>query len=354
MMEELSGSGKSDTKIIFNPVSATGLPNYAAIFDKVFLLVDENTNQYCLPVISGKGDVFFDTKIIIPSGEANKNLKTVEQIWKVMIEEKASRRSLIINLGGGVVTDIGGFAAATFMRGISFINVPTTLLAMVDASIGGKTGIDFDGYKNYIGAFRKPEAVYIFPSLLESLDLRQIRAGFAEMIKHALIADTDLWDSIRKTEHISCEEITPLLPAAIDVKTEIIQRDFREQGERKKLNFGHTVGHAIESYFLNKGKGILHGEAVAAGMLAESFLAKEAQILAEKDYSAIRDLIEKHYTLPSFEVNELQEIFHWMRYDKKNEGDMIYFSLPDRIGHCLVNRTFSDIRIQDSLSRVFS
>ena len=349
MIEEIKGVATGSSSIILGDDAIAELLTAIHKFDKVFLLVDENTNQYCLPKIGGSQNGFFDFKIIIPSGEANKNLKTVEQIWKILIEENANRKSLIVNLGGGTVTDIGGFAAATFMRGISFINLPTTLLAMIDAAIGGKTGIDFDDFKNYIGAFRLPDMVYIVPRFLESLDERQMRAGFAEMLKHALVAGVELWNAIQSISQVSLDALIPLIPAAVRIKTDIISRDFTERGERQKLNFGHTVGHAIETFLLGKGKSILHGEAVAVGMFVEAYLAKEAHLLPEEDFAAIRDLIKKYYTLPSFETNDLSEIFHLMKYDKKNEKGEIYFSIPNRIGHCLIRQTFTDGQIAESL-----
>jgi 3-dehydroquinate synthase len=322
-------------------------------YDKIFLLVDENTNQFCLPNIETSHDEFFSTKIIIPSGESNKTLATTQEIWNTFVEENANRRSLLVNLGGGTITDIGGFAASTFMRGIPFINVPTTLLAMIDASIGGKTGIDYKEFKNYIGTFQFPEAVFVIPALLESLDMRQRISGFAEMIKHAIVADSGLWNKILQSDKVDdLDTIIPLLHEAIQVKVDIVNRDFRESGERKKLNFGHTVGHAIESHYLKNGKPILHGEAVAIGMLVESLLSLQNKLLQHSGFKQIERVIRKTFSIPSMKGEDIDEILHLMQFDKKNHSNEIHFSIPVKIGECHTDKTFTLNKIQSALEEI--
>jgi 3-dehydroquinate synthase len=319
-------------------------------WEKVFLLVDENTNQYCLPILEKDQNSFFDTKIIIPSGELNKNIITTQEIWKVLVEENANRKSIIINLGGGTITDIGGFAASTFMRGIPFVHIPTTLLSMIDAALGGKTGIDFEHYKNYIGTFHFPESIFIFPDFLSSLPPKQILSGFAELIKHAIVADANLWDKIKSLQSVTINTITTLLIQSLKVKVNIVNQDFKELGKRKILNFGHTVGHAIESYALKSKNNFLHGEAVAIGILVESHISKELGYLSPFEFTQIQKLIQQLYKIPRFNQSELNTILDLMRYDKKNEDGRIIFSLPDKIGHCLINQHIDPIKIQNSLS----
>ena len=321
-------------------------------YDKVFLLVDENTNQYCLPAILKSEREFFDAKIIIPSGETNKTLETAKEIWQTLLEINANRKSLLVNLGGGTITDIGGFAASTFMRGIPFVNIPTTLLAMIDASIGGKTGVDYQGYKNYLGTFHFPEAVYIIPSLLESLDVRQLKSGFAELIKHAIVADAELWQKIEKYDDVDFKNVEPLIRDAIQIKVDIVNQDFREAGERKKLNFGHTVGHAIESLYLQSGKNILHGEAVAIGMLVESSLSVKGKLLSKNDFEKIESIIRRFFPIPSLNDEEIKKILHLIHFDKKNHSNKIHFSLPAKIGSCHVDQFFAESEILFALKEV--
>ena len=319
-------------------------------WEKVFLLVDENTNQHCLPILEKYQDSFFDTKIIIPSGELNKNIITTQEIWKVLVDENANRNSIIVNLGGGTVTDIGGFAASTFMRGISFIHIPTTLLSMIDAAIGGKTGIDFEHYKNYIGTFHFPDSIFISPDFLSSLHPKQIISGFAELIKHAIVADANLWNKINSLQNVTAVTISTLLIPSLQVKVNIVNQDFKELGKRKILNFGHTVGHAIESYALTSKKNFLHGEAVAIGILIESHISKEIGYLSTFEFIQIQDLIQRFYRIPRFNQVEINTILDLMRYDKKNKDGEINFSLPDKIGHCLINQNVDSSQILKSLS----
>ena len=294
---------------------------------KVFLLLDENTEKYCLHVLK---DIDFQNaiKIIILSGEQNKNIDTVQFIWSQLIENHADRKSLLINVGGGMVTDIGGFAASCYQRGIDFINIPTTLLGMIDASVGGKTGIDFQGLKNQIGLFSQPLAVVVLYEFLETLPKRELLSGLAEIIKYGFIVDKSFLEvKLLKTS------VNPVfIKKAIDVKNEITCHDATEQGRRKILNFGHTVGHAIETYLIGHQIEIRHGEGVALGMIPALYLSEKYCGLDPQWTSYYKDLYAK--TFNRFDLNDIpvEALLDIMRHDKKNEGDDIRFVLIEDIG----------------------
>jgi 3-dehydroquinate synthase len=246
-------------------------------YSKLFILVDEKTLEYCYPRLAAHIPAFKDAEIIeIESGENSKNIEVCTQIWATLSDYGADRQSLIINLGGGVIGDMGGFIASVFKRGIGFINIPTTLLSQVDASVGGKVAVDLNHIKNEIGLFSNPSAVFIGTTFLQTLDERQLLSGFAEMIKHALISDEIYWKKIKEADIFDFEKIDPLIETSIHIKNKIVQEDPFEKNNRKALNFGHTIGHAIESYFLlkqNSRKQLLHGEAIAVGMICEAYLS---------------------------------------------------------------------------------
>ena len=219
---------------------------------KIFILVDENTHNHCLPILLPNLETDAPFEVIeIEAGEENKNIGTATQLWEIFSEMEADRKSLLINLGGGVVTDLGGFVASTYKRGIRFINLPTTLLAMCDASIGGKTGIDHQYLKNVIGTFALPEAILFYPKFLDTLKFEELRSGFAEMLKHGLIADEKHWNDLISLEKIAPQFIEPFIQRSMEIKQDVVSKDFREQNIRKNLNFGHTIGHAVESLFRN-------------------------------------------------------------------------------------------------------
>ncbi|TAE81924.1 MAG: 3-dehydroquinate synthase [Bacteroidetes bacterium] len=318
-------------------------------YTQVFVLVDEQTEKYCLPILQ---KTLFDTKIIrIKSGEINKSLETLQTIWNELFDNQADKKSVVINLGGGVINDIGGFAASTFKRGIDYVNIPTTLLAMVDSSIGGKLGIDYQNIKNAIGLIKDPVAVYINPIFLDTLDARELRNGFAEMIKHGLIADEEYWDKILKINAIDASTLLPLIAGSIKVKVQVVKKDPHEEDLRKILNFGHTIGHAIEAYSLiHDKKPLKHGEAIAIGMICESFLAKEYQGLGGKELRIISDFILQHYPKYSLKNILSPELIKFMRQDKKNNSDQINFVSLKRIGKAITNRTFSDQQISLALN----
>lgn len=304
-------------------------------YDKIAVVIDENTSVHCLPLLDdvlGSGE-----RIQIKSGEEHKNLDTCVHIWEELTRFRFDRKSLLVNLGGGVIGDMGGFCAATFKRGIDFINVPTTLLAQVDASVGGKLGIDFQGFKNHIGVFRDPRKVFIDTAFLETLPERELRSGFAEVIKHCLIADSSQWKKISASDYT--DQLWPeVVRHSIEVKNRIVQEDPYEKGRRKVLNFGHTIGHAIESYFLvHEGKKLLHGEAIAAGMICETFLSEEYSGLSKKDSGMIREYLLKTYGKTDIRSSQIDAIVELCRQDKKNEKGMINFSLLQEIGIAVFN-----------------
>lgn len=302
--------------------------------DKVAVLVDENTRLHCLP----KLDTTFDLTIEIKSGEINKNLGTCSLIWERLTEARFTRKSLLVNLGGGVIGDMGGFCAATYKRGIPFINVPTTLLAAVDANIGGKLGIDFNGYKNHIGLFQNPEVVIISETFLETLPSRELRSGFAEVIKHALIYDNHYWEQISGQSYPDMNW-TNVISRSVEIKGDVVDNDPKENGLRKILNFGHTIGHAIESYYLTNGLSLLHGEAIATGMILESKFANELGLLEENDLLEITKYITSIYQL--VDLPDQKEVYNSMLQDKKNRGSVPSFSLINSIGSCLYDQQVS-------------
>ena len=234
---------------------------------KIFVIVDENTKMHCLPLLSFEGMPDYQL-ISIQAGEHHKNITTCNEIWEKLISADADRQSIVLNLGGGVIGDMGGFCAATFKRGIRFLQIPTTLLSQVDASVGGKLGIDFKEVKNAVGLFQNPEAVIIQPNFLQTLSYRELRSGFAEVIKHALIEDENQWKKLQNTVDLKAIDFQELIHHSVLIKKLIVEEDPFELGIRKKLNFGHTIGHAIESFYLNSDDPLLHGEAIAWGMVA--------------------------------------------------------------------------------------
>ncbi|MCS6819031.1 MAG: 3-dehydroquinate synthase [Chitinophagales bacterium] len=308
---------------------------------KTFVLADSNTVRFCLPEIEKNDPVEL---IEIPPGETYKSLETLSFIWEALARKFANRNSILVNIGGGVVCDLGGFAASTYMRGISFIHVPTTLLAMADAAHGGKTGIDFRGIKNLIGTFSAPEKIFIYPGFLRTLPEREFLSGLAEVIKHFIVSDAAAFFEFKNNFHqhaltsLSWKEI---IRRAIQIKYRITSADPLEKGIRKILNFGHTVGHAIESLFLKSTQPLLHGEAVALGMIIETIIAREERILTAKDADIIIGLLIDIYQKRP-RIHDAQEWLSLMLHDKKNINSAIYLSLPNRIGNCLFNVEVSE------------
>jgi 3-dehydroquinate synthase len=302
-------------------------------YSHIAILVDEFTNKYCLPIIQDLLPSNF-TKILIKSGEHHKNLATCEQVWDRMTKANMDRHSLLVNLGGGVIGDLGGFCASTYKRGIDFIQIPTTLLAQVDASVGGKLGIDFHGLKNHIGVFQLPKAVLIDPKFIDTLSIQQKKSGFAEIIKHCLIRDEKEWSAIRQQ---SFEELdlSKLIAHSVAIKEAVVLEDPKEAGLRKILNFGHTLGHAIETYLLDKGKRkILHGEAIAIGMIVEAFISHQRELISLQELEEIESYLFENYGRVKLHTEEISKIIALTAQDKKNKGKEIRFSLLTGLGDC--------------------
>jgi len=312
-------------------------------YSKIFLLVDENTKEHCLPIFTKMLEKPIDSVLEIKSGEENKHIHTCLQLWEDLSNLDGDRKSLLINLGGGVLTDLGGFVASTFKRGIDFINIPTTLLSMVDASIGGKTGVDLGSLKNQVGVINQPEMVLIFPEFLNTLDARQTKSGYAEMLKHGLIQDEAYWNDLvdkgNFTDALSIQK-------SIAIKNKVVLQDPTEQGLRKVLNYGHTLGHAIESYCLENEtkKTLLHGEAIAVGMILEGYLSHELQGLSKLALDEIKKGFLKHFDSVDFTDDDIASILRLLKYDKKNSHGNVNFVLLHAIGDAVI-----DIKIPEDL-----
>jgi 3-dehydroquinate synthase len=313
-----------------------------------FVLVDENTEKFCLHLLLIH--LSTDVHIIkIKSGEINKSIETCQTVWSKLIQLGADRNSLLINLGGGVIGDLGGFCAATYMRGINFIQVPTTLLSQVDSSIGGKLGVDLNGYKNMVGSIQDPKAVFIFTDFLNTLPENQLKSGYAEALKHGLIADRDSWATLASHSDIRDLDYELLVYESVLIKKHVTEQDPTEKGLRKVLNFGHTVGHAVESYWMDSKIPLLHGEAIAIGMISEAFLSYKLGKISEEELFNIRfNLLSIYGHHPKF-VKPMDEIIQIMKSDKKNKNGSIRFSLLDSIGNACYDQKVEIDNIEESL-----
>lgn len=336
-------------EIHFKDLAYKSLDNYLVKekFSKIFLLVDENTHEHCLPHFLSQ--IQFDGVIEIieiESGEIHKTIETCMGVWRTLSELSADRKSLLINLGGGVVTDLGGFVASTFKRGIKFINVPTTLLAMVDASVGGKTGVDLDLSKNQIGTITFADMVLIDPRFLDTLPNNELRSGFAEMLKHGLIQDQKYWKQLRQLKQLTLNDLDELIHHSVAIKNKVVSKDPNEMGLRKILNFGHTLGHAIESYCLDNDdiKTLLHGEAIAIGMVLEGYLSSKISGLPITDLYEIRETFKTTYPKVYFNDSSKKQIIYLMQSDKKNSHGQVKFVLLESVGQCQI-----DVEVEKAL-----
>ena len=344
--------------------------------DRVFVLTDDTTHECCLPKVAALLAQYDAVPITIAHGDQHKTLAALGDVWTALQQGGATRHSLLINLGGGMITDLGGFAAATFKRGINFINIPTTLLAMVDAAVGGKTGINFGGLKNEIGAFADARFVIINTCFLDTLDAENLCSGYAEMLKHALISDERMW-----AEHVNFDlsqpdlaELQRMVAESIAVKERIVAEDPHEHGIRKALNFGHTIGHALEEFALQQSGGavvstaptnqttggavvstapekkpLLHGYAVAFGLIGELYMsARKAGFPTERLHQTAR-FIRENYAQTEFTCNDYPILLNLMRHDKKNTSGVINFTLLHNIGDIRINQTATDEEIREAL-----
>ncbi len=349
-MKEIKANGYSvifNTEGYFEMNKLISQNNYS----NLFIIVDSITNEVCLPKFLPLIETELPIEIIeFEAGEINKNIETCVQIWNVLTELGADRKSLIINLGGGVVTDLGGFVASTFKRGIDFINIPTTLLSMVDASIGGKTGIDLGNLKNQIGVINNPQLVVIATDFLETLPQIEMRSGLAEILKHGLIFDRLYWEQFLDLSKLDFADFDAIIFDSIKIKNAIVMQDPREMGIRKALNFGHTLGHAIESYFMESPtkKSLLHGEAIAIGMVLESYISMSKNLISKEDYIEIKTTIKSIFETVAFEQNDIHSILDLLIHDKKNEKGKIKFVLLEKIGSFIVNQNVENELIMSS------
>lgn len=331
--------------------------------DKVFVLCDSNTAPLCLPrlaLTSAQKDMdgssapaaSYQVITILP-GDSFKTIDTLYKVWSALQERGATRHSLLLNLGGGMVTDLGGFAAATFKRGIRFVNIPTTLLAMVDAAVGGKTGINFGGLKNEIGAFCEADAVVIDTHFLSTLDAQNLRSGYAEMLKHALLSGREMW-----VRHLQFDLSAPdfavlqhLVRESIEVKQHIVTEDPHEKGLRKALNLGHTIGHAIEAHYLSKqeSSALLHGYAVAWGLVCALYISVAQSNLPTEVLHHTARFVFDYYGRPAIGCNDYDTLYDYMRHDKKNRGAQINFTLLSDIGQILIDQQVDQTLIYESI-----
>ena len=342
---------QSDNYLIYFNNSIAELAKFVrdGKYSKVFILTDENTEKFCLPILKNELERASPFQIIrVNAGEESKTIDFCIDIWRRLIELGAERKSLLINLGGGVVSDMGGFAASTFKRGIDFVNIPTTLLSQVDASVGGKTGVDIDGIKNIIGTFTQPKAVFICYDFLKTLPARQILSGLAEMLKHGIIADVKYWNSLKESD-LSFPSLE-FIYRSIEIKNEVVLEDPTEQGLRKCLNFGHTIGHAIETYsLLNDKDPLSHGEAIAIGMICEAYISNQKVGLSDNQLAEIIFLLNKLYPKYVFNESIFDNLLAFMQKDKKNQNGKINCTLIPEIGKCSIDHICTVDELYESL-----
>tara|TARA_B100000767_G_scaffold265223_1_gene281030 strand:+ start:4470 stop:5591 length:1122 start_codon:yes stop_codon:yes gene_type:complete len=316
-------------------------------YSSVFILVDSNTEELCLQNFLSEFSTEKPLEIIsIDVGELNKHIETCSGVWEALSELGADRKSLLINLGGGMVTDLGGFVASTFKRGIDFINIPTTLLSMVDASVGGKTGVNLGALKNQVGVIVNPKMVLIDSQYLNTLPSEEYRSGYAEMLKHGLIHDKTYWDKLSNFKKISTDEIKELIYHSVGIKNQVVLKDPYEYGTRKILNFGHTLGHAIESFCLTDKKTttLLHGEAIAIGMILEAYLSTQLTGFSSDQCNNIKEVFDSIYPKLDFTKKNINAILELLQYDKKNSHGKIKFVLLETIGKAAI-----DVEVPDEL-----
>jgi len=338
-------------KYYFNEDGAAAVSAYIDQIkpSQIIVLTDDHTRNFCLNLFKTRLNIKF-TNVNITPGDTFKNLKTLVQIWQNFMDLEIDRKSLLINLGGGVVTDIGGFAGATFKRGIKFIHIPTSLLGMVDAAIGGKNGINFLDAKNQIGTIILPELIWINPEFLNTLPSTEFDSGFAEMLKHGLITDASYWQElIQYYKKPDSKNLSDLIQKSVRIKDTIIQEDPYENGLRKLLNFGHTLGHGIESYLnYQKNQPITHGKAVAIGMVLEAYLSSIVNGLDIQSATEIKETINSIYEPVKFKSYDIKAIIKLMRFDKKNENGKIKFVLLKKIGQADYNLEIPEKYIEEA------
>ena len=319
-------------------------------YDRVFVLTDTNTKEQCLPLLDEALNGHDIKVITIEAGDIHKNIHQVTAIWTILSQSGASRHSLLINVGGGMVTDLGGFAGACFKRGIHILQIPTTLMASVDAAVGGKTGINYNGLKNEIGSFYQPDCVMIDCRFLKTLDRANLLSGYAEMIKHGLISDAKSFYDILTfdIEHPDFEKLNELVGVSVAIKERFVEADFKETEQRKALNMGHTVGHAFESLSFSRNRPILHGQAVAGGMICELYLSHKVCELPAERLRQVTNFVKAYYTPFTFNCDEYETIYELMTHDKKNKDGHIRFALLGDIGDVRIDQTVDKALVLES------
>jgi 3-dehydroquinate synthase len=317
-------------------------------YSQHIMVCDSNTLNQCLSKLILNCKRLADAEIIeLEPGEENKSLEFSAHIWQTLIENKADKQSLIINFGGGVVSDIGGFCASTYKRGIDFINIPTSLLAMADASVGGKTGIDFNEIKNSIGTFAQPKAVFINPDFLKTLPKRHFKNGLAEIFKMALIYDKKFWAELKTIEPEDNAEL--LITKSVGLKNKLVLEDPFDNGVRKTLNFGHSIGHAMEALLLPTTNALLHGEAIVIGMMIESHLALQKKLVVKKEFDEVYSVLTNLFTPPQISQLSLSSILEVLKNDKKNSNNKFRFALINKIGSCAFDVEVTELQIKKAI-----
>ena len=320
-------------------------------YSKVFIITDDIVNEHCVSYFLQQLVVEVPFEIIeIESGETQKNIESCVQLWSILTELEADRKALVINIGGGMITDLGGFVAATYKRGVDFVNIPTSLLAMVDASVGGKNGVNLASLKNMVGTFTHPKLVVVDVSYLETLPGNQMRSGLAEMYKHGLIADASYWEQLKNLDQLTTNDLELLIYHSVSIKNEIVLQDPEEKNVRKLLNFGHTLGHVIESYCLENSHfpTLLHGEAIAVGMILEAYISYKKGLLTKNLYTEIKETLNLMYKPIVFNENDIEICSSLLIHDKKNENGKIRFTLLEDIGKGIIDQTVESHFIKEA------
>jgi 3-dehydroquinate synthase len=317
----------------------------------IYILADENTREHCYPLLLDTNP-FLEVAnlLLLDPGEENKTLEICESLWSSMAETGADRKSLLINLGGGVITDMGGFVASTFKRGIDFIHIPTTLLGQVDAAFGGKTGVNLEYSKNQVGTFAHPLFTFIDSQFLSTLSERELISGLGEVIKYGLIADKALFELLKDKVNL-IENLDSIISTCIAIKEQVVLNDFKESGDRKKLNFGHSVGHAIESYFMGE---ILHGEAIAAGMICESYLSYTEKLITKQELNEVVGIVNSFFSKIKLKEKMIEPLLDELKADKKNENEVMNFTLLNGIGESSINHFLGKNEVVDCLNFYFN
>lgn len=319
-------------------------------YSRIFILCDENTFRLCLPELMNECEALHEAELLeIESGEEHKNLEIVKDLLAALTDAGADRHSLLLNLGGGVVSDMGGFIASIYKRGFDFVNVPTTLLSMADASVGGKTGVDFKGLKNHIGTFAQPKGVFVFPDFLHSLPKRELLSGLAEVLKAGLICDADFFAAVTRLKNLKPQKSVEILYRSVTIKNNIVKKDPEEKNIRKALNFGHTIGHALETASLSTPQPLLHGEAVALGMLAEARISCDMQYISSVELRKIANGLARFFPGLKAPVTDAGLLIDLMRQDKKNREGNINFVLLNKLGKYRIDCVVPEALVVKSL-----